>query len=67
VIKFTATDWLKTAAMALVIVLLAVLGAIVESYSSRSGSKWRFLRTGLQHIDSEMRKRDETMRELTSP
>ena len=61
---FTITDWVKTIAIALTIVLLALLLVAINSRSDQPNSQWRSLRRGLEHIDSEMKKRDEAMQEL---
>lgn len=63
-IRFTTIDWIKTAAIALTILLLALLWAAIDSRSDRPNSPWRSLRRGLEHIDSEMKQRDETVEEL---
>jgi hypothetical protein len=63
-IRFTITDWVKTVAIALTVVLLALLSVAINSRSDRPYSQWRFLRQGLENIDSEMKKRDEAMEEL---
>lgn len=62
--RFTIADWAKTAAIALTVLLLALLWVAIDSRSDRSNSKWRFLRRGLENIDSEMKKRDEAIKEL---
>jgi hypothetical protein len=57
-IRFTISDWIKTVAIALAILLFASLWAAIDSRSDRPNSKWRSLRKGLENIESETKKRE---------
>jgi hypothetical protein len=54
-LRLTITDWIKTVAIALTILLFALLWAAIDPHSDRPNSKWRFLRKGLDHIESEVK------------